>query len=302
MKDIWKGIKVYIVDYFVKNLAKKLPIFLAICYIAGSFSVKFLMLFLLFYLNYLAVYFFNDYIDREEDLKRQYIDLYKLFFSNRTLLYLGIIHLLLPAVFLAFFRVELGLLSLFIVLLGILRSFIRNRVIREVSLGLLQLLQLFLFSLIIGESILFIEHLFTFIQFAWAYSVSYYIQKLPIYGENKIKTSVYLAIFTILTVLAIPEATNPILYFYLILSIAAIGYLYWSYRKVKSNYDFSKNANISVLGMYFISLILFMLIFGNIHMKSCCSVDVMKNDEVFGTIYKVDYQLKKMLTNYFRTG
>lgn len=213
-------IKSYFQYYLFENLGKKLLIFSIVAFLADFISLNSLVCFSFHFFQYLSVYFFNDYIDRKEDKKRKYIAEGKLVLREKILLKLSILHFIVPLIFiLIFYGIKIAILSSSIVIFGVLRSFAKNRTLREISLGFLQFIQIFFFFVLLGNINIFVEYIFLIILYCLFYSFAYYVHKTPEYGEEPNKTFSYFLVFFTILILALSDVNN----FKSLLSIVSIS-------------------------------------------------------------------------------
>lgn len=143
---------------------------------------------LFFYVGYMSIYFFNDYIDRERDLKRVVVHPTKLVLTKNELLLLGILSILTPLIF--FFINEnfiTMILLLISVIIGIVRSFFTEKNIREISLVILSVFKLFSIYYIVYKNLNINFDIFIlFLQISLVYSAGYYVYKYPLDKFRKI--------------------------------------------------------------------------------------------------------------------
>ncbi len=223
-------------NYFMGNLPKKILLLGIVLYLSRVPVESGLISFILFYLGYLSIYFANDFIDREEDKKRRYIAQYKLLLSKKQLFYLAMAHLVIPNLILIIINPFVGILSLTIDVFGILRSYIRKLILRELSLGLLQIMQLYLIFLIYNSGSIFFNNLLFIISFAILYSFTYYLHKIPDKGGSSKKTIFYIILYVSSILLALPEVSDIIMLAGLFSGFIVIiySYLRFSSRNLSS--------------------------------------------------------------------
>ncbi len=226
-------IKEYL-QYLLGNFPKKLLNFAIASALTLSFSFQAFLLFLIHYFQYLSVYFFNDLIDRKEDLKRRFIMEYKLKLKEEQLFYLGASHFIIPLIVLWLFNPKLAVLSSLIVLFGILRSYIKIQPIREISLGFLQFMQILFFGYLLMKLDSLIEHISVVLTYSFQY--------IGLYASHKfefLRASIYLLISSFFLFLSITVLNyNQILYAFL-LSTQFVSLLsLYLFKIVRNNIEF----------------------------------------------------------------
>ena len=255
-----KYINTYFLSYLFGNLSKKILMFSIIVYLARTIDYFSIITFVIFYLAYMSVYFLNDYIDRPLDIGRKCIHPYKLVFNRKHLLILGVSHLLIFTTILFILDYKVAALSFVVVLFGILRSYIRDKTLREISLGILQFLQFCLFFYILGKPEGIVENIILLLQFSLVYMFLYYIHKIPDSGECKRKSLVYVVVISILSILALAEVKDLILLIYLIASLIFVFLAYKLFTRQITKESYAEVARICSVLYHFLSLVLILFV------------------------------------------
>ena len=222
--DQRKTVKSYL-NYIYYLFSKKIFLFGVAVYLAEVVSLKSVLAFLLFCFNYVSVYFGNDFIDRRSDCRREFILNYKLQIPENYLLYLCIAHLTLPFIALLVIDFKLAVASLLISTFAILRSYLRKPAIREITLFVLQIMQLFIMFEMLGATKVFFEYFYLLVSFSLLYTAAYYFQKSVEKGESLQKTVVYFVAIVFTNVLAFIEVDDMLLLLYDVFSIPFFVYL-----------------------------------------------------------------------------
>ena len=203
---------------------KKVFLFGFAVYFAERISVNAVFTFILFCFNYLSVYFGNDLIDRRFDKDRKFLLDYKLRMSERTLFYLFISHLIIPFAILSAINPRIAIVSFLASAFGVVRSYFRKPAIREFTLFLLQIIQLFLMFDMLGAVDEFVEHIFLITLFSLMYTVYYYFHKIPEKGEVLSKTIAYILLCIIVNVFALAEVEDIITLLYAVGVVPGLVY------------------------------------------------------------------------------
>jgi len=258
---LFRYINTYLLYYLFGNLSKKVLMFSIAIYLARTIDYLSIITFTIFYLAYMSIYFLNDYIDRHLDIKRKCIHPYKLIFSRKHLLILGLLHFVVFIAILYILNYKLAILSLALIFFGVLRSYMQNSTLREISLGALQFLQFCVFFYILGRPKCILEHIVLLLQFSVLYMFLYYIHKIPENGEYKKKSEIYVVIVSILSILALAEVKDLITLSYLIISLTSIllAYELFTKRLIKEVYINTMRMCSTVYYLLSIILVLFVL-------------------------------------------
>ncbi len=248
-------IKTYL-RYLIGNFPKKLLNFAIASSLALTFSLQSFTIFIIHYFQYLSVYFFNDLIDRKEDLKRKFIIEYKLELKEKQLFCLGVLHFIIPLIFLWLINPKIAILSTLIVLFGILRSYIKIKPIRELTLGFLQFAQILFFGYILMKLDSIIEHVSAVLTYSFQY--------VSLYASHKfefLRSVVYIIVSCIFLLLSLPLLEyNQILYIFLIsMFITSITSLYL-FKNTRTNIEFKNHLQLS----FFLSFIPVFILFYSI--------------------------------------
>lgn len=244
MKDRLKVILNSYLRYFIINFTKTLLYFSIIIYIHLNTIINvsdFFQKAFLFFIGYASIYFFNDYIDRERDLKRKIIDTYKIALNKKELIFFGTTHFIFFSIILLYLNDFLGLFLMFIcVLIGIFRSFLTNKELREISLVSLSFFKLFLIYYFVYNTLaLDFSLILLFIYISLIYSAFYYFYK---YYNQMLKMRkiiyyfVYLILAIFLSIYIYKTLQNlPISIFILILYISLVFHLRYYKKLIKDD-------------------------------------------------------------------
>ena len=150
----------------------------------------------------------------------------------------------------------MAVIASIIIFFGVIRSYIRNKTLREISLGILQFLQFCLFFYILGKPEGIIEHIILLLQFSLVYMFLYYIHKIPDDGECKKKSLVYVILISILSILALAEIKDLVPLIYLVVSLTFVFLAYGIFTKQMIKKSYMKVMKICSVVYYFLSLAL----------------------------------------------
>ncbi|MEM0379468.1 MAG: hypothetical protein QXG71_01780 [Nanopusillaceae archaeon] len=269
MNEKFKKITYTYIKYLFGNFTKMLLYYTIVLYIYLESKINFLhsiQKIFIFYLGYMSIYFFNDYIDRERDLKRKIIHPNKLILSKNELLAFGIIHSIISLTILSLLKDIIGvILTLINISIGIFRSFFHNRNLREFSLIFLSFFKLYAtYYFVYNSFILNSTIILFFVYISIIYSAFYYFHKY--YNEfDIVRKILYYTIYPLLSLITafylyrdfqnLFLSTFTIAYFIILLL-----YLRSYKRLIKdNNRNFVKLLNIAFTIIFFLILIFILL-------------------------------------------
>ncbi len=220
----------YYLYYWFAPFSKKILIFALAVYLAKKFSFYALAVFLLHYGLYQAIYFFNDYFDREKDKKRKNIPHYKLAFNKDELFLLFSFHTtVFTTILLLLQQYLVALITLIQVIVGMIRTFIHQKLIRRVSIALLQIPTFYIAFFLLGKTNAFYQYFPLVIYVIWLNILADYIIKEK--AKKNSERLFYLSVTLILIVFLIiyEKLSLPILIY--ILSLGGVG-IYYLFKEI----------------------------------------------------------------------
>ncbi len=195
----------FLLPIFYRKLLLLLFVYLLVVSIKQPLSQNILFKYLLFFFGYLMVYFINDIIDLKKDLadwgRREKL-LARGILSLKEYIILTFLSLI-SGVWLFLSYPFLGLLLFLSILLNIIRSMVRNIVIRDTFLFMIQLVSLYLLWYLLTDHLPPAVILPMFFGYAFIYSYIHYLYKIGALSLERFKDVRQLASLSFLFLIGI---------------------------------------------------------------------------------------------------